>query len=262
MHSFYITLVSNSSTKVFPANNASSFKTILPKPIRLIGDYEVALVEMTYPQTIKTLRHNDAWIRLRDTSKPNMLRKQYLRDRNYQLFNQILWELNDFIHRKEKRMLEDANESADFKMTADFERDREKHLMSFRLFNKDGSLEFSQPLSKILGFYPHPKPANKLRAMVQPNINAAIDKHLFVCCDIISPQIYGDGMNNVLKQIRVNVKNYTYGSVGGESFRELQYVPVDVAELNEIEIHIKNSNNQIVLFESGYSTLLLHFRRK
>ena len=49
---FYLTLPSNSSAKVFHKENTQSeFKTQLPEPIDLQGDWEVGLAEIQYPSS-------------------------------------------------------------------------------------------------------------------------------------------------------------------------------------------------------------------
>ena len=48
---FYVILPSTSSSQLFPDNKLSSFTTNLHTPLRLNGDWEVALVEINYPRT-------------------------------------------------------------------------------------------------------------------------------------------------------------------------------------------------------------------
>ena len=45
----YLTLLSNSSMEYFPANTLTNFKTKLPQPVELTGDWEVALAGVTIP---------------------------------------------------------------------------------------------------------------------------------------------------------------------------------------------------------------------
>ena len=49
MNSFYIELVSNASSQVYPQNAMASFTNFLPDKIELDGSWEVALVEVSYP---------------------------------------------------------------------------------------------------------------------------------------------------------------------------------------------------------------------
>jgi len=53
--SFYVTLPSNGSKKFFPENKTNSYKNQLAREIRVDGDWEVALTEVHYPQTTKSM---------------------------------------------------------------------------------------------------------------------------------------------------------------------------------------------------------------
>ena len=54
--SFNITLPSNSSLEYFPNNTLNNFTTKLHSALRLDGEYEVGLVELSYPQNWKYRR--------------------------------------------------------------------------------------------------------------------------------------------------------------------------------------------------------------
>lgn len=49
MKSFLVELVSNGSMDVYSDNTLSSFSNFLPEQINLVGEWEVALLEITYP---------------------------------------------------------------------------------------------------------------------------------------------------------------------------------------------------------------------
>ena len=51
MENFYISVSSNLKTSHFPKNKISHFKFQLPKPIDLFGFWEVALIDIAFPQT-------------------------------------------------------------------------------------------------------------------------------------------------------------------------------------------------------------------
>ena len=51
--SFYVTLFSNASQNEFPNNTLTHFTTKLKNPIRLEGNYEVALSEIMFPKNWK-----------------------------------------------------------------------------------------------------------------------------------------------------------------------------------------------------------------
>ena len=49
MNSFYLELVSNASSQVYPQNTMASFTNLFPDKIELDGSWEVALGELSYP---------------------------------------------------------------------------------------------------------------------------------------------------------------------------------------------------------------------
>ena len=51
--SFYITLPSNSSLDDFPENTLTHYTTRLKTPLRLNGNYEVALAQILFPRNWK-----------------------------------------------------------------------------------------------------------------------------------------------------------------------------------------------------------------
>ena len=53
MDSFYVTLPSNASMNIYPDNKKSNYTTQLNTPIRLDGNYEVALANITCTPNIK-----------------------------------------------------------------------------------------------------------------------------------------------------------------------------------------------------------------
>lgn len=64
MENFYLTLLSNSSSNIFPENRTSRFKVHLNKEINVEGDWSVVLTEMSYPFTFYnvTEKHNEIQI--------------------------------------------------------------------------------------------------------------------------------------------------------------------------------------------------------
>ena len=56
--SFYHVLPSNSSTEAFPGNTASQYRTLMAKPYRLDGDWEVAVLGLTHSNCINTFNND------------------------------------------------------------------------------------------------------------------------------------------------------------------------------------------------------------
>ncbi|KAG8174224.1 hypothetical protein JTE90_016548 [Oedothorax gibbosus] len=59
---FYVTLTSTASMDYFPNNTQSSYRTKLNTPLRLNGDWEVALSEICMPRTwFNIAEHNNTY---------------------------------------------------------------------------------------------------------------------------------------------------------------------------------------------------------
>ena len=61
MNAFYLTLPSEASMNVFPNNTLSIYITRLPRPIELMGRWEVGLVEIQYPHTWYNVSEDAYW---------------------------------------------------------------------------------------------------------------------------------------------------------------------------------------------------------
>ena len=55
MNSFTIELVSNASGELFPNNTLSSFTNFLPEQVKLEGQWEVAISEISYPSMYQNI---------------------------------------------------------------------------------------------------------------------------------------------------------------------------------------------------------------
>ena len=55
MSSFIVELVSTASAEIYPQNTLSAFTNCLPEQLNLEGDWEVALLEISYPSLINNV---------------------------------------------------------------------------------------------------------------------------------------------------------------------------------------------------------------
>ena len=67
--SFYVTLPSNGSMNVFSDNTVTEYKNKLPRPLHLEGEWEVGLIECTYPYTWFQICNETSRIYTRNTSR-------------------------------------------------------------------------------------------------------------------------------------------------------------------------------------------------
>ena len=52
---FTLNLISNASMETFPGNKLSSFTTLLPTPVTFSGDWQVALLEISWPALVRNI---------------------------------------------------------------------------------------------------------------------------------------------------------------------------------------------------------------
>ena len=52
---FTLNLISNASMETFPGNKLSSFTTLLPTPVTLSGDWQLALLEVSWPALVRNI---------------------------------------------------------------------------------------------------------------------------------------------------------------------------------------------------------------
>ena len=50
-----LNLYSNASMETFPGNTLSNFNTLLPTPMTLVGDWQVALLEISWPAGVRNV---------------------------------------------------------------------------------------------------------------------------------------------------------------------------------------------------------------
>ena len=60
MDSFTIELVSNASGELFPDNTLSSFTNFLPEQVKLQGQREVAISEISYPSMYQKITEGNS----------------------------------------------------------------------------------------------------------------------------------------------------------------------------------------------------------
>jgi hypothetical protein len=86
---FFVTLPSDSSTKYYPNNTVARFVTKIPETIRLLGQYEMALVEIIYPHNwynVSGENEDNYWIAV---ANKDAMQKVYLSPAYYEDGNSL-----------------------------------------------------------------------------------------------------------------------------------------------------------------------------
>lgn len=240
--SFFITLVSNSSKKMYPKNTPASFVNKFPKRLNFSEDMELALIEIHFPYNMCNVYNNNsrAWVKKGD----KILTRSIVPENYVSEPESVLTKLQQELQFYTIKMKDDH---------IVFQNQTKENLLL--IMTKTLSMQLGFPLGTMFADY-------EVKAPSKPDFNIGLPSHMFVYCDIIKPHIVGNNMRQLLRNVTINTKKYCYGGHGHITFSHPQYLPVNVTETDQITIDIKDSDDCLVPFISGNSSLLLHFRRR
>ena len=240
--SFYITLPSNSSFKDFPSNTLTQYTTRLKNPLRLDGNYEVALAQILFPKNWKY--RDDGIIELSNPKKSVQIKVQFL---VYETLKQLLVRLNNLFA------------ASGIHAELEFNNNNNK---VYLLIAVQCKFRFLNNTNEVFGF--------KTREFVGSDKNYAADKQitnrinnvnsLYIYSDICEYQIVGDTEAPLLQVVSAIENNSEYYIE--KIFDSPHYVPLARSNLENITIDIRNDLGNPIQFESGRVVVKLHFRKR
>lgn len=243
MDSFYITIMSDSSSDLNPGNKCSSFYNTLPKRIEIYEDYEVALTKITLPLTLKNMYgdRSMAWV----SSGNSIYKRSVMKEKHYSDINVVLQQLE-----------------VDFDKMFTFTIQDGKVLIKSSLKDNSHCLRLSSTLANQLGFMQQDQfLCGNHRAPHAYDLDAGYPNQLFFYTNIIKPQVYGEKFLQIIQSAVFEMKNYSYGSYKEFKFSNLQYYPLSIRDFDQIHFNIRDSNGLIAPFSTGSCTGTLHFRK-
>lgn len=240
--SFFITLLSQSSVSIFKNNFPAKFTNKLAKRLQFFEDMEVALIEIHYPQTLCNVYNakSMAWAMYDGKIIAKCkLQNQYVTDVNIIL------------------------ETLNFSLKEHFKFDLYKSCLRCIPANENTHLILSKTLAMQLGFPTGTEFAGEtIIAPCEPDFDIGLPSSALVYCDIVKPQIFGDKMCQLFRNITFGMKKYKHGTNASVTFAHAQYLPVIIKEIEEKSIDIKDHDGAPLPFTSGTLSVLLHFRRR
>ncbi len=144
------------------------------------------------------------------------------------------------------------------------------HRVKFITSKNSHSIAFSKRLADILSVHPGRDvpvmEAGRTRTTKQKHeeeTQGEVDlnrgrRSLFVYCSLVEDSIVGDSRVPLLRSVPVKGR---YGETIREVFQQAMYMPVRTNNFDQIEISINTEDGQLVPFNSGVSSVTLHFRR-
>lgn len=240
MGDFYVTLISDDSKEMFPDNKIHNFKNNFNEPIRLEGEFEVALVECTYVYSSIIIKKG-AYLALEEADKtdPNTNEHVIYASKNLKTWKDIMEDVNSQAkHYRINPIMYMSKQMAQFQNL-----DRYK-----------GGFHMSDAAKEALGYSKENREYSAIRK------NEIMGKsQIFIYCDIVDHQIVGGDLYPILRRIPYTGKE---DEIITQTFKHLHYVDVKHDHIEKIWIYMKTENGQPPPFHIGPFTLTLHFRRK
>ncbi|GFW29376.1 uncharacterized protein TNCV_743181 [Trichonephila clavipes] len=230
--SFYVTLPSDSSMHFFPENKISHFKTQLPSPVCLNGEWEVGLSEIIYPHS---------WLNVNETN-------------NYFLYKAGDGNISSTVKRTidvgcYETMLDiiSAVQLALPKNPNRFTIIYNKATKRVKINAVQGSSLHLENLGELLGF--------KRNAIIIGNMKSEFVADawsnfsvFYVYSDLISPQIVGDTQAPLLRIVRTKGKD---GETISQYYDRPQYLPLVRHSFQTIQSELRLNSGDFVPFERG-----------
>lgn len=244
---FFITVASNASPHVYPNNKIWHFRTKLAKPIVLNGAYEVGLIEIQYPRNWQSFPKSDACITI--TGPNNKTYSLELTLGFYDTIYKLVKEINYHL----------ANNEALAHINLQYNNITNK----IHLFGAEGfSFIFKARLAEMLGFHPGvpfkaDKTSSKQTPAPHPSDIYGGCYNIFIYSDIIDYQLVGDSHVPLLRCL--NIANDSR-SIPTITYDKPHYASLSKSVLDDIEIALKNDQNQYIPFLYGKVILKLHFK--
>lgn len=246
--SFYLHLPSNVSPRYYPNNRMSLYKTKLPKRLNFISnEYEVAITEFTYVNSLKTFQQDDARKILFPNDPENNIGHRMVKNKQYQDVQSLVEEINlclvlndevyaSFAYNPETNRVHFLKGCGTFYINVCL-----ANMLGFDLYTLDDTCRFD--VSRI--------------ATNTPNLSRGI-YHIFIYSDIIKRQIVGDCLCPLLRMVSVSSKK---NEAVTHEFRPY-YLPLSQLEFDTIEILLCDEFGDELQFEKGQCIVTLHFRKQ
>lgn len=272
MKDFYMTLFSNSSMDYYPGNKTSTFTVQLPRNIILHGEWEVALSEIQYPYSFFTVQDGQNEIKLQSFTAT----RKFI-DKKSKITPPLVWssvKITPGFYVDAKDIVTAVNNAitVETKIENFFQYDANSQRVSTK--EKESALTDGQKvvtafkpsvrLALQLGYRPDEEvQVEELHAPHVANTTSGVPDIMLIYCDIIEQQIAGDSWSRVLRTLKSTPDGAVpyFSKSCSVDFAQLQYIPVQQTQFESISLDLRDSNAKLMPFQSGVSSVKLHFRK-
>ena len=226
----------------------------LPQALDLTSQYEVGLAEIQIPKSFVSVMDGEMWLqyfvnRENCEQPPERLT---VSPHTHMTPKNLIYTLN--------RLIDDFSISSGQSPVMRFYLHKPGYTVTFKIFEEEGEVTFSERLKNMLGF-----PVQYIQAtdpMLSGKVNLGMDKDIqdvYVYSNIVSARPVGDAMVPLLRT--VPVLDNTMTSVF-HIYDKPHYVPLSRFSFDTVEVLLTSEFGEPLPFKGGTSVLTLHFRTK
>lgn len=271
---FYLTLPSNSSLNIHPNNKPEAYSVQLSQPITLAGNWEVALMEIQYPNNWHNLTEQSIWnltaTRMTeedDKPKQDIINCQVqVRIGNFPtiqaLCEHVTNEIAEAVWKKFPKKFDKSQKVMKVEFHEATQRTRLVPVPPFTAAFIHCTT--GKQLLQMLGWMEESEAqrftmiSSEFHIYKPPRIRG-IFQSMYIYCDAVAHQIVGDTKAPLLRTINLGMKNRPVAAI---SFDRPFYVPIMKNYISTLEIELRNDSGHLMRFPFGKTILVLHFRRR
>ena len=264
---FTINLVSNASMNVFPTNTMARFTTLLPNKVELTGDWEVALLEVSWPGKVKNITNASFTIsRFDNANRP-------LRPEHNQTIPAGFYPTVDTLLTKLFKTIYEHGEYDNIPVSWKVDPVSEKLEVSFTgqapedqfwiLFKSDDLSNTLGVTDAICGTVESQRQKGFASLGTFP-VDLQGGRHtMFIYCDLVQNEILGDSQAALLRVIPLQQNVASTGATCYRTFDKMQWKRLNKSNFQSITISLCDESGQLMPFVSiGRTNITLSFRRR
>jgi hypothetical protein len=253
---FHVLLMSNANMDRHPENTVSSFINVLKEPLTLDQNYEVALVEVHFTNSVYNVLKDHNLVNLRSFNKEGKEIPSLA----------MSLEIPPGLYRSRVELIRAMNTTLKPLNIGKFHIDPVTHMTSYTALDVpiDARTEItlSFALCIQLGYESDTIVNHTPLATRAADLTHNAPTHMLIYCDIVKYILVGDAHAPLLRMINTEYHKHEYGASITKGFLNLTYLPVARRVIDSISIDICNLLGQKLPFNSGRSSVLLHFRKR
>jgi hypothetical protein len=231
-----------------PENTVAKYTTRLPSRIDLTGDWEVGLVEITYPRSYFNIDNDDCVVEVCEGNK-NWISGDERKHRKYTIPNGYYSNIRSVIDTLNHMMVKNREST---KVIFKF-----KGFVNIKIDDLNTIVILSDELVRILGFTDRRFYEGEHVASSAPDLRRRYFL-IYVYCDLVESTTVGDVRVPLLRTVVDNDKRTEIAYV---SYVNPIYVPLQKRHFDTVDINIMTDEGKPVPFTNGKSLVVLHFRR-